>query len=237
MKKQKNEITLKGLFNIFLPKWWMILIVSLLFAVILGGYSLMKDDAYTSSGKYMISKVNYSNSNAQTGLTTSEVEAMHIMISNADEMIKTNNFANVVVERLKAYGITSYSASQIKSMMSVTLTSTDTTCYSFSVTSSDPKHSHAIAEVAGQLLVEEYKNKTVYAIEIYRIDDPVVPKSPNSKNVARNALIGFAGGFLLSLIFVFILSRFDIVIRSRDKIEENFDLPILGVIPRLEIDS
>jgi len=241
MKKKSSEITLKGLLNIFLPQWWIILIISFVCAALLGVFSYMKPDTYTSTGKYMISKVNMSDSSAQTGLNAQEVEAMHVMIENASEMIKTNNFAEKVRERLNdqadSKGKIDLSTEEIKKMMSVTLTSQDTTCYYFSVTYSDPEIAKKVADVAGELLVEEYKDKTVYAVEIARIDDPVVPKSTNSKNVVRNAVIGGAGGLFLALILVFVLSRFDVVIRTRDKLEETFDIPILGVIPRLEVDN
>ena len=59
----------------------------------------------------------------------------------------------------------------------------------------------------------------------------------DNKNVLRNAVIGFAAGLFLSMILVFVANRFDVVVRNRDKIEENFELPILGVIPRLEIEN
>ncbi len=238
MKKQNDDITIKGLVDIFLPKLWIVAIVSVLFAVLFGGYSMLfKKDAYTSTGKYMVSKVNYSNNEAQTGLNSSEILAMQAMIANAQEIIDTNKFASQVIERLESeYSRTDVSAASIRKMMKVSLSNDETTCYFFSVTSGDPVLSWQVAEIAGDLLIEEY-GKTKYAIEITEIDDALVPKSPNSKNVMRNAVIGFAGGFVVSLLVVFIASRFDVIIRSREKIEENFDIPILGVIPRLEIND
>ncbi len=238
MNTEKKEITLKSLMKIFLPMWWLILVISLVCAAAFGGYSLLKDDTYTSTGKYMISKTNFNGENIQTGLNPTEVEAMHVMIANLNEMIKTNNFAEEVIEKLKTdYNITNYNNADIKSMMTVKAVSDNTTCYNFSVISSNPEHSHAIAFVAGELLVENFAEETVYAVKISLIEDPAVAKAPNSKNVVRNAIIGFAGGLLISLVLVFVRSRFDVVIRNRDKIEDNFDLPILGVIPRVEIDS
>lgn len=237
MKKQNNDITIKGLIDIFLPKWWLILIISLVAAAVLGTYSFIQEDTFTSRGKYLMSKINMSDNSAQTGLNSGEVEAMHIMISNADEMINTKNFAQEVKIRLEQrYGITDYSESQITSMMNVALVSNDTTCYYFTVVSNNPEHSMAIADVAGQYLVEQYKEKTMYAVSIQRIDDPLIPASRNSKHITRNALIGFAGGFLFALILVFVISRFDVVIRTRDKLENAFDIPILGVVPRLELE-
>ena len=131
-------------------------------------------------------------------------------------------------------GSTSITPERIRGMMRVSLVSTNTTCYYFSVTSTNPEVSLAIAEVAGDLLVEKYEDDHNYAIKILTNEEPVLPMAANSKHVVRNAAIAFAAGLLVTLLVIFVASRFDVVIRSREKIEENFDIPILGVIPRLE---
>lgn len=231
MKKQNDDITLKGLLDIFLPKIWAILLVAFVCAALLGSYSYFgREDTYTAKGKYMVAKVNYSDGNAQTGLTTSEIAAMQGMISNFKEIINTKKFATQVIEKL---GRDDISTNYIRSMMRVSLGSSDTTCYYFSATSTDPELANDVARVAGQLLIDSYK-ETKYAIEFKILEDPELPTARDSKNVAKNTIIGFAGGFLVSALVVFVLSRFDVLIRSKEKIEDNFDIPILGVIPRLE---
>ncbi len=136
--------------------------------------------SYTSTAKYMIRKLNYNDNNALTGLTHIEVDAMHIMVANASEMIDNANFARSVNEKLvKYFGITDYSDSQIRAMMSIELVSSDSTCCYFSVTSPNPEHSYAIASIAGDILVEELRNNTAYAVIIYKIDGPCVPSEPS----------------------------------------------------------
>ena len=237
MKKKNEEITLKGLIKIFLPGWWIILIVSILFCAAMGGYSYMQNDTYTSRGKFMVVKVNMSDNTAQTGLNEGEIKAMQAMVSNFSEIIDTENFAKQVVDKLLEVHNIQLSTGQVKSMMSVSLSGQDTTCYYFTVKANSPVFAHAVADVAGQLLVQEYQEMTKYAINIEKIDDPTVPVNRDGKNTMRNCIIGFVAGVFVSMILVFVINRFDVVVRSRDKIEENFNLPILGVIPRLEIDN
>ena len=238
MKKKSEEITLKGLLKIFLPGWWVILIVSILAAGVLGAYSATRSDTYTSKAKYMVVKVNMSDNNAQTGLNEGEIKAMQSMVANFGEIINTENFARkVAVELTGDPRIETITTGQVKKMMSVSLSGQDTTCYYFSVTANSPEYAEAVADVAGQLLVHEYQEMTKYAINIERIDDPVLPTAKDSKNVVRNGIIGLAAGMLLSMVLVFVISRFDVVIRGRDKVEDSFDIPILGVIPRLEIEN
>ena len=239
MKKQSEDITIKGLINIFLPKIWLIAIVSIVLAAVLGGYSVIfEEDTYTSKGKFMMSKINMSDNDAQTGLNANEFQAMQMMIANAQEIINTNKFAGKVLDRLEEQGSPiDVSVNQLKNMMSVSLSGEETTCYYFSVTSTDKSLVQPVAKCAGELLIEEYGRMTKYAITIEEIDAPLVPGVPNGKNTVRNAIIGFAGGVLLSMLAVFIVSRFDVIIRSREKIEETLALPILGVIPRLEVEK
>lgn len=236
MKKQNDEITIKGLVNIFLPKLWIIAMVSIFFAVVAGVFSAVQEETYTSRGKYMMNKISMTDPDAMIGLNSSEVDAMRIMIDSMQQMIDTDNFPKKVIEKLTETGAWTgeLNVDELRNMMTVTKIGSETTCYYFSVTSSDPELSAVVATVAGELLIEEYEALHKYAITIGRIDDPTVATSPNSKNIVRNALIAFVAGLLLSMIAIFIISKFDVVIRSREMLEDNFDLPILGIIPRYE---
>ena len=63
------------------------------------------------------------------------------------------------------------------------------------------------------------------------------PNSANSKNVTRNTFIGFMGGSFLAMIVVFLFAQFDIYVHDKKKLEETFDLPIIGLIPRYDVEE
>ena len=153
------------------------------------------------------------------------------------EELKATYDAKVIELSAKPEGYVPYSSyvtsKQIMNMISVTLSNSETTCYYLSVKSSDPELSRDIALVAGNILTEKFVG-TGYAVKIDRLQTPLAPSAADSKNEVRNALVGFAAGAFITLLVVFVCNRFDIVIRSREKIEDNFDYPILAVIPRLE---
>jgi capsular polysaccharide biosynthesis protein len=258
MKKRNSEISLKSIVDIFLPKLWIIVLVSVAIAAVMGVSAMTKNDTYTSTGKYMVQKFNYSNEDLHTGLNTGEITAMQAMIANAKEIINTNDFANEVIAVLHAlknssdeaivskYNIEgvdwsqinfeNMSAADIKSCMSVQPCGGDTTCYYLSVTLADPALSRVLADVVGKLLVDKYA-ETKYAIVINRIDTPTMPTAPNSKGTVKNAAIGFLIGMLATMFIIFVFSSFDVIVRSRERLEEKFDIPIIGVIPRLESDN
>ena len=255
MKKRSTEVTLKSILDMFLPKLWIICLVSVAAAATLGLSAFTKADTYTSSGKYMVQKINYSNEDLHTGLNTGEISAMQAMIANAKEIVNTNDFANDVINTLYALksntadskyiidgvdwstvNIENMSIGDIIGCMSVVPCGGDTTCYYLSVTMSDPALARVISDVAGALLIERYA-ETKYAIVINKLDTPILPTSPNSKGTVKNAVIGFLGGMVISMLGIFLFSTFDVIVRSREKLEERFDIPIIGVIPRLEIDN
>lgn len=247
MKSKNDEITIKSLAEIFIPKIWIILLVSFVLGAALAGYSqFIQKDKYTSTGKFNINKIPFSNAESEnTGLNAGEIEAMQGMIANMKEIINTLDFCEAVVQKINsgeyndevdyAYQLpVSIAPKELLGMITVTLSGSETTCYYIDVTCGDAKLSHLIALAAGDYLCEVFMNMK-YAIEITRIGTPRLPSAPDSKNVVRNTIIGFAAGLVVSMVVVFLLSKFDVIIRSREKIEENFDYPILGVIPKMEV--
>lgn len=100
------------------------------------------------------------------------------------------------------------------------------------VTSSNPELSaniaNAIADVAPVELVKKVKAGGVTVIDYAK-----VPSNPSSPNLKKNIVIGAAIGFLASFIGFFGYELFDTTITSEKDIEREFDVPLLGSIPKL----
>ena len=182
----------------------------------------------------MVVKVPYTDASSETaGLNTNEVEAMQSMIANVGEIINTDDFCESVISGL---GETDLTVKALKSMMSIQLASKETTCYFLDVKSDDKELSYKVATIAGDLICDNF-SKMGYAIKITKIDSPREALAPDSKNVIRNSVIGFAIGFIITVLCIFIKLKMDVVIRSKDMLESNFDYPILGAIPKMQSNS
>ena len=59
----------------------------------------------------------------------------------------------------------------------------------------------------------------------------------NDKNLARNTVIGFLVGVVISMVAIYLYSILDVVVRDKKRLEDNLDVPVLGVIPRIEVDK
>jgi succinoglycan biosynthesis transport protein ExoP len=89
-------------------------------------------------------------------------------------------------------------------------------------------------------LLQRYKelNATagVSSSNIAIIDQAEPPLSPSSPNLLRNIGLGLLVGVGLSALFVFLAIQLDDTVRVPEDIERKLNLPLLGVIPRLNGD-
>ena len=234
MKKNSEGFTIGDLIDIFLPKIWFIVIIAMVFGFALGAYSLfIKDDTYTSEITFDI-PIGYVNINL------SELEYSQKLVDKYKEIIKLKTFAKDVYSRIRVdemylsnFGDTSVDG-RLMDLIIASLSFQqrgETTLFTIKVTTSDSKLSWIIAKHVRDALTDS-KDKD----ELDVVSQPEEPIHANSKNEIRNTLIGVIIGAVLSMAVVFVASILDITVRDRKKLEESFDYPVLGVIPRYDVE-
>ena len=243
MKNNKGEITIQDLVNIFLPKIWIIVAAAVIFAGALGGYTfLFKDYTYTSKSTFVMVKTptqygtDDGNNAITTGLNSSEITAMQSMITMSEQILKTNDFLDLVKEELVSRNpsYSSVSIKELKDMLSIKIEGEVTVFYVSSV-SEDANLAYEVADIVHDKLPQKLEEVfSSLSVEIKDIDLPRMATSPNSKGTVKNAIIGFAAGAILSMLVIFIISTLDVYVRSKEMLEDNFEFPIIGVIPHLE---
>lgn len=235
MAKKNKETTIKDLFDIFLPKLWIMLLVGVLLAGMVGVYSvLLKKDTYTASAEIYVYKESTSSS-----ATTGDIAAAEEMVNIYERAICGDQFLVKVKESLYKKGL-DYTTKQIESM--ITISKVDNTPnFIIKVTSGSPDLSY---ELAQSIVVDGIESGALSEIIKNNLDASVFerPKAANeikanSKNTVRNCIIAFLAGFVLAAVCVWIFSSFDVIIRSSKKIEDNLDIPVLGVIPRHDVSA
>ncbi|MBR2343402.1 MAG: hypothetical protein IKA64_04020 [Clostridia bacterium] len=240
MKKKNDEFSFKDLMQIFIPKIWLIALVAVLLGAVLGVYSaFIKKDTYTSTSMIMVTK------NTGGSVTTSDRYLAADMVEPYEIVIMSDTFLGMVIEKLEANeDYSSYAKGMTPSVLSSMITVEklgETELFRLNVTSGDPRLSYAIAYVLEDQITDAEKGLssmlTYSDVSTKTIDEPALNTVANSKNIVRNTLIGVVGGAVLTMIVLFIASMFDVVIRDRKKLDDNFDIPVLGVIPRFEIDE
>ena len=229
MKKRNEEITLQGLWELFFPKIWIIALVSVAFAAVLGAYTMFfKKDTYTSSVDV------YTYKQLPEGTTTTSTSILsyaQAMIGTFNEYLKLTDFRQHIKDKL--VGFDDVSIGDLLGMVSIAQKG-ETEFFVVNVVSDDPELSAAVA----QIICDELPTKLSELPQAAKVKcfAPNISTSPDGKGTVKTALLGFVIGFALSAVAIFVFAQFDITIRSKKKIEDNFDLPILGVIPRINTE-
>ncbi len=229
--KQKKERSLKDLVDILLPKAWFFVVIAIIAAAVAFIYSYTRQDTYTSSARFL---VKYSG----------EKETNSSIYSNDIARNKITNYAVVVdgvgfradVVRMAEddYGY-KIDQAQFKSMFSFT-TSSDAPVFSIHVTHTDPDVAYNLATAVKECVRAKIEEMEGDDSLVEEVDPPSMPERPNSKNEARNALISFLAGLIVSAGVVLVIALSDVTVRDKKKIEDNFDIPILGVIPFHDVE-
>jgi len=239
MKKRTQEFSIKDLLDLFIPKIWIILLCSVILGVLLGSYALSKPKTYTSESDIMVSKAN------STSINVSDIELSARIIDNFELIIMSRDFLEHVIDEInnhvdysdKEWNLT---ASQLRSAISVTQNG-ETSTFNISVTTTNYQISYAVASILTEQ-IQSYIIPKVLPPSFGVVTTSVINmarenKVANSDNLISHILIGFVAGMLLSMICIYVLHILDVVIHDRKKIEECFDIPVLGVIPRYNVDT
>jgi capsular polysaccharide biosynthesis protein len=241
MRKRNEEFSLKELVNIFMPRLWLIMIVALICGSVMAVYSaVLKEDTYTSTTRIHVTKeqgYGYNYAVSDVDFATSYLETYKMVLTIPD-------FLNTVLAHLsdnhEAYeqydgeyedrGWDKLGPDRIKGYISC---DTQQDILTVSVTTEDPILARALADSIAYVFTQEdilaYPDDVV-KVKILQIAK--APAAPNSRNVLLNTAIGVIIGAVITMTFVFVMNMFDVIIHDKKKIEDTFDIPILGVIPR-----
>lgn len=243
MRKRNEDFSLKELVSIFLPKLWLIVAISVVFGGVMAFYSLfVKDDTYTSTTRihvikdtgldFGVSDVEFASSYLETYV---EVLTIPDFLVKVLAVFEENHTDYVSEEEYQANGWDKLTANSIRGCIS---SSTKQDILTISVTTSDPNLSRGIAASISEVFEkQEFLAYPSDLVKVKALQRPVPPTSPNSRKVVLNTFIGLVVGAVLSLILVFVINLYDVVIHDKKKIEDNFDIPLLGVIPRFITDE
>ncbi len=224
MKKNNEEITFKDILSVFIPKIWIILLVAVLCASLFAVYSsVVVDDTYST----------YSIMNIRKDTEALQLTDMYLAESIIDDIsyrIQSSDFLNSVLSHVNSqYNFENLTVSQIKS--SIRYTPLGNGVLKLSVTTGNPQLTFAIALALENEVPDLFYSYLPNALKVEPYSAAYFPEIPDSKGVLTKGLIGFLGGAVASAIVIWIYSAFDVVIKCKKKIEDNFDIPVIGVIP------
>ncbi len=234
----KKDFSLLDVLQLLKIRWWIIALAAILFA---GGgiaYSnLTYEPTYSSSVMVYVKDQPSQNSSATEDV--SQVNWALKVTKTYVEILKTNDFMEKISNTYQSrhpdqWAQKNYTATRLKTKCVKYDVTDETYLFTFSVTTHDKNVSYNIANVFKDLAPQQIIEITGRdGIKI--ADGPSMPVgAANSKNTARNTIMGFLIGAVLSFLIVLIVDISDVRIKDEDDLIENYQIPLIGSVPNFE---
>lgn len=218
-----------------LKKWWVPVILSLVFGMITYGYSkFIQEKEYTSVGRMYIDtyRSNSKDSNVEGDgeRSTAVITASQRSVLTCIEVLKSTRVLNQVSEMAKEKGY-KYSASNIRNRVTMA-SANETEVLKITINCSDPFEAKflvdAIMEVGEKELVDIVGVSTAKVI-----DQGTLNKAAVAPNIRLQSMVGFALGLVIGALIVIFIRLLDTRVKSEEDLKK-FDIPIIGVIPEMD---
>lgn len=180
---------------------------------------------YDSTVKFYIEAAMTDEDNPGVGLQA--VNLAQRIANTYIELMKTNSFYNLLVEEL---GV-DLSVTELRGMVSYKSVQ-DTEILEASVRTTDPDLSLIIASTIATVApnaMNEIKSTATLTV----IDQPLRAATQSTPHVMRNTALGLVLGLFLGSMLAIIIDMFNIKIRTEEDITKNFDITIIGVVPKI----
>lgn len=224
----KNNITFIEIINMMIRRWWLILTLSIIGAIIAYMYTdFFTIPMYKTDGSLYV--------NCETDSVELDESASAGKLNSNSRLAET--YVEILKRRSFLTGVAAdvgnkYTYDQIQGMVSIEPVN-ETELLEITVRGTNPKD---IQDILTSMLsrASQELTRVVKAGSVEIVDLPYEPASPYSPNITTNTLIGVIIGFILSIGIIIWLEIFDTKIKTADQIKNVYDEPLLGEIPSLE---
>lgn len=223
---EEQVISLSEIFDALKKRWIMIVAITLAATIVSGVITFFViDPVYETSTKVFVGK----EENDEAAYNTNDIQMYQKLLQTYAQTIKTKDLVSRAISSL-SYDL---EASNVVGALTVNPI-TDTQILQIKYQSKDPQEAKDVLKsVTDEFIVtakELVPNGNVRVIE--EVELPENPVSPNKK---MNIAIAFLLGLMVSVGIVFLLEYLDNTYKNKDQLERELDIPVLGVIPDIDL--
>ena len=179
---------------------------------------------YETSTKVFIGK----EESNQEGYNTNDIQMYQKLLQTYAETIKTNEVVQAAINNTEA----DLTVSAVKGALTVTPVS-DTQILQIKYQNKNPEVAKEILEsITNEFVIlakELVPNGNVRVIEAVQL-----PENPVAPNKKMNIAIAFLLGLMVSVGLVFLIEYLDNTFKSKEELERELDIPVVGIIPEVE---
>ena len=222
---EEQEIRLDELFEALKKRWLMIATITLVATLIAAAVSFFViKPQYEASTKLFIGKDEGDNQ----AYSQNDVLLYQKLMKTYSEAIKTKDLVNRALDNISI----DVTAENVLANLTVT-TVADTQILKIQYKSNNPQEAKAIIEEVTDEFIKTSKalvpNGNIQIIE--KVQLPEKPVSPNKK---MNIAIAFLLGLMISVGLAFLLEFLDNTFKTKEQLERELDIPVIGVIPTVK---
>lgn len=221
------EIDVIKLFKAVLKKWWLVLLsMAICGALTFVYFEFFVTELYqTSASLYVVN----SDDQSSNKITYQDINASQLMANDYIEVLRSPGVAKMIAKEMDG----KYSAGEISRMFDANIIS-NSRIIRFTIKSPDPIDTYDIAN----LYIE---NGTEKIIDVFKVNGCSVaiepekphPDYPSYPNKMKYTLLGAIAGFILVAGVILLKENFDTRIKTKEDFKNEFDIPIVGIIPRM----
>lgn len=222
---EEQVISIEEIFEALKKRWKMIALITIVATIISGVFSFfIIDPVYEASTKLFVGK----EENSEEVYNSNDIAMYQKLLKTYSETIKTRDLLTSAIKDSK-YDLEVEDVSSALTVVPVA----DTQILQIKYQSKDPKEAEIVLKAISNNFIKTAKelvpNGNVRTIEA--VEMPEKPVSPNKK---MNIAIAFLLGLMISVGLVFLLEYLDNTYKTKEQLEKELELPVLGVIPTLE---
>lgn len=225
------EIDLGKIFYKMRGKFIYIIIITILAAIASGFITHFAITPKYSATTKMYVYSNTDRISTDSTITSNEITASQDLVNTYIYILNSDTVLEAVIKDLDL----NMTPNRLKRMISASQ-APKTIAFEVTVTANDPKSAAKIANSIAKIAPDEIV-RVVKAGGVEIIDYAKVPTAPSSPNLAKNVLIAAFAGLFLSFLAFFLYEFFDTTITSERDILGEFEIPVLGTVPSLELNT
>lgn len=223
---EEQVISISEIFEAIKKRWILIVSITLVATLISGVLSFFViKPTYETSTKVFIGK----EESNQEGYNTNDIQMYQKLLQTYAETIKTNE---VVQAAINSTNNTDLTVPAVKGALTVTPVS-DTQILQIKYQNKSPEVAKEILEsITNEFVIlakELVPNGNVRVIEAVQL-----PENPVAPNKKMNVAIAFLLGLMVSVGLVFLIEYLDNTFKSKEELERELDIPVVGIIPEVE---
>jgi len=223
---EEQVISLSEIFEALKKRWIMIVAITVVATLISGVLSFFViDPVYEASTKVFIGK----EESDDVAYNSSDINMYQQLLQTYAQAIKTKDLASRALDDL------SYDLEPSTVISNLTVNPiTSTQILEIKYKSKDPKEAKEVLKNVTDEFIVTAKDLVPNG-NVRVIEEVELPESPVSPNKTMNIAIAFLLGLMVSVGLVFLIEYLDNTYKSKEQLEKELDIPVLGTIPDVDM--